>query len=71
MIDDFAALCAQRVTADADIIVWADGLDQAWLDRDMTWFSGAVQREMRRPCGLLVTHFFNHQTITAARRTRS
>jgi len=26
------------------------------------WFSGAAQRELRRPKGKLVTHLFNHQT---------
>jgi uncharacterized damage-inducible protein DinB len=62
MIDDFAALRSRRVAADADIVAWADRVDQAWLDQDMVWFSGAAQREVRRPHGLLVTHFFNHQT---------
>jgi uncharacterized damage-inducible protein DinB len=62
MIDDFAVLRDQRVKADADIIDWAGRVDQAWLGGDLVWFSGAVQREMRRSCGLLVTHFFNHQT---------
>ena len=28
----------------------------------MVWFSGAANREMRAPKGLLVAHFFNHQT---------
>ncbi len=28
----------------------------------MAWFSGAANREMRASKGLLVTHFFNHQT---------
>ena len=62
MIDDFATLRARREQADADIIAWADGVDGAWFDRDLVWFSGAAQREMRRPRGFLVAHFFNHQT---------
>jgi len=62
MIEDFDALRAQRVKADAGIVRWAAGLDQAWLDQDLVWFSGALQRELRKPCGFLVTHFFNHQT---------
>ena len=32
------------------------------LFRSQVWFSGSTQREMRMPRGLLVTHFFNHQT---------
>ncbi len=62
MIDDFAALRARRDKGDADIVAWAAGVDEAWLGKDMTWFSGAVQREVSKPNWLLVTHFFNHQT---------
>ena len=62
LIDDFATLRAQRGKADADIIAWADTVDDVWLDQDLVWFSGAAQREMRRPRGFLVAHFFNHQT---------
>ncbi len=62
MIDDFATLQARRATADADIIAWADRVDDAWLAEDLVWFSGAAGKEMRRPKGPLVMHFFNHQT---------
>jgi uncharacterized damage-inducible protein DinB len=48
--------------ADAEIEDWAERVDEAWLDADMTWFSGAAQREVSAPNRLLVTHFFNHQT---------
>ena len=59
---DFTAMRKTRETVDADIIGWAEGLDQAWLDSDLVWFSGALGREMRKQRGLLVTHMFNHQT---------
>jgi uncharacterized damage-inducible protein DinB len=62
MIDDFAELAAARAEADAGIARWAETLDDPWLDGDMAWFSGAVNREVRAPKRLLVTHFFNHQT---------
>ena len=62
MFDDFAELSAAREKADADITRWAHKVDNAWLGEDMVWFSGAANREMRAPKGLLVTHFFNHQT---------
>ena len=62
MIDDFAELAATRERADADITRWAHKVDDAWLAEDMVWFSGAANREMRAPKGLLVAHFFNHQT---------
>jgi uncharacterized damage-inducible protein DinB len=62
MIEDFAELRTAREEADADISRWAAGVDDAWLARDLTWFSGAASREISAPVGLLVTHFFNHQT---------
>ena len=62
MIEEFAELRAAREQADTDISRWAAKVDEPWLDRDLTWFSGAAGREIRAPIRLLVTHFFNHQT---------
>ena len=62
MIDDFTELSAVREKSDADIARWAHKVDDAWLGEDMVWFSGAANRQMRAPKGLLVAHFFNHQT---------
>jgi uncharacterized damage-inducible protein DinB len=62
MIDDFGELAAAREEADAGIARWAEAVDEAWLDDDMVWFSGAANREVRAPKRLLVAHFFNHQT---------
>lgn len=62
MVNDFATLQARREKADADIIAWANRIDDAWLAEDLVWFSGAAGREMRRQKGPLVVHFFNHQT---------
>ena len=62
MLVDYGELCAKRIKADADIERWAGKVDDAWLDVDLTWFSGAAQREISAPKRLLVTHFFNHQT---------
>jgi len=62
MIDDFAVLRAEREKADAGVSRWANKVDGAWLAEDLTWFSGAANREVRAPLRLLVTHFFNHQT---------
>jgi uncharacterized damage-inducible protein DinB len=61
-LETWAELCAAREKADADISRWAAKVDEAWLDEDLVWFSGAAQREVRAPKRLLVTHFFNHQT---------
>lgn len=62
MIEDFGELQAARDQADTGISRWAAKVDDAWLGRDLTWFSGAAGREISAPIGLLVTHFFNHQT---------
>jgi uncharacterized damage-inducible protein DinB len=61
-VEDWAELRAARDKADADISRWAGNIDQAWLDGDMSWFSGAAGREVTAQKRLLVTHFFNHQT---------
>ncbi len=58
----FTALHADRVAADARIEDWAGRMTQGWLDGELTWWSGAAGRTMSRPLGLLVPHFFNHQT---------
>jgi len=62
VFDDFAALADERVKADAAISRWAGKVDDAWLDADMVWFSGAANREIRAPKRLLAAHMFNHQT---------
>ena len=62
MIEDYCELCATRAKRDADIERWAARIDDAWLNGDLTWFSGAANREVTAPKRLLVTHFFNHQT---------
>ena len=62
MLEDWAELCTRRVEADAKIEDWARRVDESWLGADMTWFSGAANREVTAPNRLLVTHFFNHQT---------
>ena len=59
---DWDELKRERERLDQMMIDWAGALDEKWLDGDLTWFSGAMQREMTMPKWLLVTHLFNHQT---------
>jgi uncharacterized damage-inducible protein DinB len=61
-VESWEELKRQRVAFDEVIIDWADRLDPAWLEGDLTWFSGAAGREMSRPKPLLVATLFNHQT---------
>ena len=49
LIHDFDELRAERI-------------DETWLSEDLTWWSGAAKREMRREKRGLMVHFFNHQT---------
>jgi len=55
-------LKAARAGLDARIVDWAAGVTQDWLDEDLAWFSGSIQKDLVMPKGLLVTHMFNHQT---------
>jgi uncharacterized damage-inducible protein DinB len=59
---DWERLKADRAATDARIEDWAARVDPAWLAGDLTWFSGAMGRDLTRPVAMLVTHFFNHQT---------
>lgn len=59
---DWNALKDERAGFDGTLIDWADALDPSWLAADYTYFSGAINRELSRPCWVLVTHMFNHQT---------
>jgi uncharacterized damage-inducible protein DinB len=62
LLDDWAALEAARVAADARMVDWSGRLDEPWLAGTHTWFSGAAGRELTRPLWVLVAHMFNHQT---------
>ena len=62
LVADFDELRRERIEADEKITAWAGRVTEAWLAEDQVWFSASVQRELRQPRSLLVTHFFNHQT---------
>ena len=59
---DWADLLRERQVFDQVIIDWAEHLDPAWLQSDMTYYSVAIGREVTKPKWLLATHYFNHQT---------
>lgn len=61
-LESWPELRTAREKADSDISRWADKVDDGWLEAELTWFSGAAQREVTAPKRLLVAHFFNHQT---------
>jgi uncharacterized damage-inducible protein DinB len=62
LFPDWDNLKTERRNSDAKLIDWADTLDPAWIAGDLTWFSGAINREVSKPRWQLLLHFFNHQT---------
>jgi len=62
LVANFDELARERAVADELITAWAGRVTDAWLAEPQVWFSASVQRELRHPRSLLVTHLFNHQT---------
>ena len=62
LFPEWQGLKAERNDSDTRLIDWADTLDPAWIKGDMTWFSGAINREVTKPRWQLLAHLFNHQT---------
>jgi uncharacterized damage-inducible protein DinB len=62
MVEDWPNLHSQRTSFDILIENWADTVSQQFLDGELSWFSGAVGKEVTKPTGMLVVHMFNHQT---------
>lgn len=56
------ALKPARIALDERIAAWAGAMTNASFAGDLTWFSGAMGREVSRPRALLIAHIFNHQT---------
>jgi uncharacterized damage-inducible protein DinB len=61
-VTDFALLSARRIEEDAAISAWAARVTPEELTGDLSWWSGAVGREMTKPKALCVMQLFNHQT---------
>ena len=59
---DWNDLKHERAHFDAVMLDWADRLDPGALAGELTWYSGAIKAELRKPRWLLVAHMFNHQT---------
>ena len=59
---DWDDLRQRRSAFDTHIIDWADGVPAEWLAGDLTWTSSDGSRTSTAPLGMLVAHFFNHQT---------
>ncbi|UFN49529.1 damage-inducible protein DinB [Roseomonas sp. OT10] len=62
LIEDFALLREARRTADLRLTEWAGRVGQEVLEGDLSWYSGAIERNLTRPVAMVVAHMFNHQT---------
>lgn len=62
MTEDWAALKAARVAADARIVGWTGRLTAERLAAPLTWTSAGTGRVSTMPFWVTVAHFFNHQT---------
>ncbi len=60
--DTWDEMVQARAALDAEIMPWSGEVDEAFLQGELSWYSGAVGRDVSKPYSLLVTHFFNHQT---------
>lgn len=59
---DWEAYKAARVTADARIEAWADGLAPENLAGDLSWCSGVLKADVQKPRALCIAQLFNHQS---------
>lgn len=62
VFDDVERWEAGRTALDQRITAWANGLSDADVAGDFTWYSGASGREITAQKALVLVHFFNHQT---------
>jgi uncharacterized damage-inducible protein DinB len=62
LYEDWNDLKRERAAFDAVIVGWADRLEDASLEGELAYYSGAIKADLRKPKWLLVTHMFNHQT---------
>ncbi len=62
MIDAWSELTSQREAFDEKLLDWSDVVNEEFLNGELSWFSGALNKHVTRQTGMLVTHMFNHQT---------
>ena len=62
MFDDWNVLGTERAAADQKFITWADNAEQADIDGDLHWYSGAMGQDMVQAKAICIMQVFNHQT---------
>ncbi len=61
-VADWTTLQHARSALDEQIIDWSSSVTEGDLGGDLSWYSGALGRDVTKSLALCVTHFFNHQT---------
>lgn len=62
LISDWEEFRGERKAFDHQILQWAHDVAADWFQGDLSWFSGALGRDVTKPKTTLVIHLFNHQT---------
>jgi uncharacterized damage-inducible protein DinB len=62
LITDWADFVVQRAAFDHRILAWSKAILADWFEGDITWYSGAVGKQLSKPKKTLVLQLFNHQT---------
>ena len=62
IITDWDELKAERTQRDAQIIGWADGLNEGEISGDLSWYAVTANKELTKPLAEILVGFFNHQT---------
>ena len=62
LISDWKTFLAERKAFDLQIVQWAHDVVPDWFEDDLSWFSGALGRNVTKSKKALVIHLFNHQT---------
>ena len=62
MVADFDDLWTQRRDADGLLADWAAELGPDAFEGELSWYSGALGRDVTKPKAIVVMQIFNHQT---------
>ncbi len=62
MIDNWVKFRVERKAFDERILQWAHEVTLEWFEGDISWYSGAIGRDVTKPKKMLVIQLFNHQT---------
>ena len=62
LIGDWETFLADRRSFDHRILQWAHDVVPDWFEGDLSWFSGALSRDVTKAKKTLVIQLFNHQT---------